>query len=73
MSTQSSANVGSTGLVIPVAFLAIGILLVVIAEFFLDGLADENTTWHWIQHGVFFLGGVGVGIGGARLWTSGQK
>jgi hypothetical protein len=55
---------------LPVFGLIVGIALVVIAEFVLDGPADGNETWHWIQHGVFFLGGLVVGVAGTRLYLS---
>ena len=50
--------------------LIVGVALVVIAEFVLDGLADGNQTWHWIQHGVFFLGGLVVGVSGLHVYLS---
>ncbi len=43
-----------------------------IAEFLLDGLADESEVWHWFQHGLFFVGGVAVGTGGVLMWATGR-
>jgi hypothetical protein len=60
----------------PVLFvfgLVVGIAMVVIAEFVLDGLADGNETWHWIQHGVFFLGGLVTGISATQVYLSEQR
>jgi hypothetical protein len=59
--------------VLPVAGLVVGILLVVVAEFVLDGLADGNETWHWLQHGTFFLGGMTVGISATLVYLSEQR
>jgi len=59
--------------VLSVFGLIVGILLVVLAEFVLDGLADGNETWHWIQHGVFFLGGLVVGVSGMHVYLSEQR
>lgn len=53
--------------------LFMGLALVVVAEFVLDGLADGNATWHWIQHGTFFLGGLITGVSGAHLYLSEQR
>jgi len=53
--------------------LIVGIALVVLAEFVLDGLADGNETWHWIQHGVFFLGGLLTGVSGMHVYLSEQR
>ena len=52
------------------AGLIVGILLVAIAEFGMDGLADGNETWHWIQHGIFFLGGLVAGVAAAHVHLS---
>lgn len=56
-----------------VAVLVLGIILALIAQFPLDGLADTSDTWHMIQHGTFFVGGIIVGIGGTMLYVSGQR
>lgn len=55
------------------AGLVVGILLVVLAEFVLDGLADGNETWHWIQHGTFFVGGLVTGVSATRVYLSEQR
>jgi uncharacterized membrane protein len=59
--------------VVAVFGLVVGIALVLIAEFVLDGLADGNQTWHWIQHGVFFLGGLVTGVAGTNVYLSEQR
>lgn len=58
---------------LPVIGLVVGLLLVVISEFALDGLADGNETWHWIQHGTFFLGGLVTGVSATRVYLSEQR
>lgn len=58
---------------LPILGLLMGVVLIVIAEFVLDAPADENATWHWIQHGVFFLGGLVVGVSATQVHQSGQR
>jgi len=60
------------GIAVPVAAAVLGVVLVLIAEFLLDGLADESEVWHWFQHGLFFVGGVAVGTGGVLMWATGR-
>ena len=72
MSMQTT-TAGGSALVVPIVSLLVGVVLVVLGQFFLDKLADQSDTWHWIQHGVLFVGGIFAGIGGTRLWTSGQR
>jgi uncharacterized membrane protein len=59
--------------VLSVVGLIAGLALVVVAEFVLDGLADGNESWHWIQHGLFFLGGAVIGVCGTHLYVSEQR
>jgi hypothetical protein len=73
MSTQTSSSTAGSSLVVWIGGLVIGVVLVIVGQFFLDGLADSSDTWHWIQHGVLFLGGLVIGIAGLRLWASGQR
>ncbi len=47
-----------------------GILMVVVGELVLDGPAGASEAWHWIQHGVFFLGGLTAGSGAMHLYLS---
>ncbi len=62
-----------TGVATPVVGIVVGVILVIIAQFFLDKLADSSDTWHWIQHGVLFVGGLIAGAGGALLYVRGQQ
>jgi multisubunit Na+/H+ antiporter MnhB subunit len=48
--------------------LIIGIALALIANYTLDSLADTSATWHEIQHGAFFLGGILVGCALTQLY-----
>lgn len=57
----------------PIIGIVLGIVLVILGQFFLDTLADQSDTWHWIQHGVLFVGGISIGAAGALLWASGQR
>ncbi|MGH7921369.1 MAG: hypothetical protein ACREQM_15710 [Candidatus Dormibacteraceae bacterium] len=56
-----------------VVALVVGVLLVIVAQFPLDPLADSSDTWHMIQHGTFFVGGIAVGIGLTLLFRAGQR
>ena len=56
MSAQTSAGAAGSTCIVPVVALVTGVVLVVLGQFFLDGLADTSDTWHWIQHGVIFAG-----------------
>jgi hypothetical protein len=70
---MEQARTSGNALVVPIVVLVIGVVLVLLGQFVLDSLADSSDAWHWIQHGVLFAGGIGVGVGGARLWASGQR
>jgi hypothetical protein len=70
---MEQARTSGNALVMPVVLLVIGVVLVILGQFFLDSLADSSDTWHWIQHGVLFAGGILVGVAGIRLWASGQR
>ena len=72
MSTETTTR-GRTDLIAPVVAVVVGIVLVILAQYVLDSLADTSDTWHNIQHGTFFVGGLGVGIGGTLLWASGRR
>lgn len=50
---------------IPIHWLAgllAGLVATVVAQFFIDTLADGSDVWHWAQHGLLFVGGLLVGI-----------
>jgi uncharacterized membrane protein required for colicin V production len=72
VSTQQ-ATASANRIVAPLIGLVLGIVIVLIANFTLDSLADSSDTWHNIQHGTFVLGGALIGIGGTLLWASGRK
>ncbi len=54
--------------VIPVIGLIVGVALALIANYTLDSLADSSDTWHQIQHGTFFVGGIFVGYAVTQLY-----
>jgi uncharacterized membrane protein len=58
----------TTSTVIPVIGLILGVALALIANYTLDHLADTSDTWHQIQHGTFFVGGVLVGYAVTMLY-----
>jgi hypothetical protein len=72
MSAQQAAA-GANRLIVPLIGVILGIVIVLIANFTLDSLADSSDTWHMIQHGTFVVGGALIGIGGTLLWASGRR
>lgn len=70
---MQQVRTGGNPLVMPVVAIIVGVVAVLLGQFVLDKLADQSDTWHWIQHGVLFVGGVVIGVGGTRLWASGQR
>jgi hypothetical protein len=70
---QEARTSTGTNLVLPVVGIIIGVALVLIAQYALDHLADTSDTWHNLQHGTFFVGGLVVGVGGTLLWASGRR
>jgi hypothetical protein len=71
--TTQQATAGASKLVAPIIGLVLGIVLVLLANFTLDSLADSSDTWHNIQHGTFVVGGALIGFGGTLLWASGRR
>jgi hypothetical protein len=55
-----------------VVVVVLGVVIVTVAQFYLESVALSDLTWHWIQHGVIAVGGVMVGVGAARLYQIGQ-
>ena len=53
--------------------LAVGIVLVLVAQFLLDSFADSSTIGHWMQHAALFLGGGLVGASVLRLYQLGGR
>jgi hypothetical protein len=70
---MEATRTGGANLVGPVITLLIGVVLLIVGQFFLDHLADTSDTWHSIQHGTFFVGGIAAGVGGTLLWASGRR
>lgn len=70
---MEQARTSGSAIVVPVVLIVIGVVLVILGQFFLDSLADSSDTWHWVQHGILFVGGIVIGVAGARLWASGQR
>lgn len=70
---MQEARSSGTAVAMPVFGILVGIALVLIGQFVLDHLADTSDTWHWIQHGVLFLGGIAIGAAGSILWASGRQ
>lgn len=59
--------------VLSIVAVVVGVVLVALGQFVLDHLADTSDTWHYVQHGVLFVGGVLIGIGALRLYQLGQR
>jgi uncharacterized membrane protein AbrB (regulator of aidB expression) len=53
---------------IPAIVLIVGIALALIANYTLDSLADTSDTWHQVQHGAFFFGGILIGCALTQLY-----
>ena len=69
---MQAARSGSS-IAMPVVGIVVGLVLVIVGQFFLDSLADGSDTWHWIQHGVLFVGGLAIGSAATMLWASGRR
>jgi hypothetical protein len=50
----------------------ISLAVALIAQFPLESWADQNDVAHWIQHGLIFWAGIGVGAGLLALYQRGQ-
>lgn len=70
---MQAARRSGNAIVMPVVGILLGVVLVIVAQFALDKLADTSDTWHWIQHGVLVVGGLAIGAAGTLLWASGQQ
>lgn len=53
--------------------LIVGVALSLVAQFVLDGWADQSETAHWIQHGLLFWAGIMAGAGLFGLYLSGRR
>lgn len=68
-------NVTNRGYVSPLALVGLlsGIVVVLVAQFVLDSLADRGDFFHQLQHGLLFAGGLIVGASLLTLYRSGQR
>ncbi len=57
----------------PLALVLISIAVALLAQFLLETWADQNDVAHWIQHGLLFWAGIGVGAGLLALYQRGQR
>ena len=51
----------------------ISLAVALLAQFLLETWADQNEVAHWIQHGLLFWAGIGVGAGLVALYQRGQR
>ena len=56
-----------------VAGFVLSLAAVLLSQFGLDGAADSSPIIHWIQHGLLFGGGVGVGLTLTAIRSAGQR
>jgi len=57
----------------PLGLLLAGVFVTLLAQFALEGAADQSDLAHWIQHGLLFWGGIAVGVGGVVLLLRGRR
>jgi len=55
------------------AGLLAGLVATVVAQFFIDSLADGSDVWHWVQHGLLFAGGLLVGISLLQIYRAATR
>lgn len=51
---------------------ALGAAAGLVSQFSLDPWASVSQLGDWVQHGLIFWGGIGVGTGVAVLWRQGR-
>ncbi len=56
-----------------VVLLVVSLVIVLLAQFALEPLADRNDLVHWMQHGLLFWAGIGVGASLVLLYRQGQR
>jgi multisubunit Na+/H+ antiporter MnhB subunit len=44
-----------------IVVLAIGVGVAAFGQLYLDSFIDASLTWHWLQHGTLFIGGLAAG------------
>jgi len=57
----------------PLVVVLISLAVALVAQFPLETWADQNDLVHWIQHGLLFWAGIGVGAGLLTLYQRGQR
>ena len=70
---MQATKTASGSVAMPVVGLVIGLVLIILGQFFLDHLADTSDTWHYVQHGVLAVGGAAIGAAVALLYARGQQ
>jgi hypothetical protein len=53
--------------------LGVGVIVVLLAQFPMETVAEQSDLVHWIQHGLIFWGGVVVGAATYAIWRRGQR
>ncbi len=57
----------------PLALILVSVAVALLAQFALETWAEQNDAVHWIQHGLLFWAGIGVGLGLLALYQRGQR
>lgn len=57
----------------PLALILVSLVIAILAQFPLETWADQNDVVHWIQHGLLFWAGIGIGVGLLALYQRGQR
>ena len=53
--------------------IAAGIGLALGGQLYVDSLTNLTLTWHWLQHGLVFFGGLAAGEGAYGLYLREQQ
>ena len=56
----------------PVSLVLVSLVIAILAQFSIQTWADQNDVVHWIQHGLLFWAGIGIGVGLLALQQRGQ-
>ncbi len=57
----------------PLILLVVAVVIALLAQFPLEGWAEQNDLVHWIQHGLLFWSGVAAGVAALTLYRRGQR
>ena len=57
----------------PLLVVLVSLAIALVAQFPLETWADQDDLAHWIQHGLLFWAGIGVGAGLLALYQRGQR